>query len=272
MADQPKTPEVKFADLGVRFASAVFLIAVAVLAFWNDIAFATLFVSLGAGLMLWEYRRIVRRGVSLTEPVLWITIIFSVLAVMMTGYISLWGAAIPMAVGVALLAWRDRDNLRWMGPGFVYITLALCVLVDMRRTEETGLLTVLWMILVVVAADVGGYFAGRTFGGPKLWPKVSPKKTWSGAIGGLVLALCVGLVFWVGGWGANLAIILPLSVAVAVASQAGDLLESSIKRHFGVKDSSALIPGHGGLLDRFDGLLGGLLMFGLVERLGLLTG
>ncbi len=272
MPDNSETPSVKFADLGVRVASALFLIIVAVLAFWKNIAFVTLFVGFGAALMLWEFRRLVLGQLSLKDPPLWIMIVSSVLAVEATGYLSLWWAAAPMAMGIVGLFLFDRANIRWMGPGLIYITLALCVLVDMRRAPDTGLLTVLWMILVVVAADVGGYFAGRLIGGPKLWPAVSPKKTWAGAIGGLVLALMVGMVFWLGGWGANLSVILPLSIVVAMASQAGDLLESALKRKFGRKDSSSLIPGHGGLLDRFDGLLGGLLMFGLIERLGLLAG
>lgn len=265
-------PSVKFADLGVRVASAVFLIVIAVLAFWKNIAFMTLFVGIGAALMLWEYRRMVVGRFNLRDPGLWIVLLAAIVAVELTGNWTLWWAALPLGAGVALLFAFDRTHFKWMAPGLLYIVLALCVLVDMRRVPDIGLLVVLWMILVVVAADVGGYFAGRLVGGPKLWPAVSPKKTWSGAIGGWVLALLVGLIFWIGDWGVHSAVILPLSLVIAMASQAGDLLESSLKRHFGVKDSGGMIPGHGGLLDRFDGLLGGLLMFGLVERLGLLAG
>ncbi|MEO0911767.1 MAG: phosphatidate cytidylyltransferase [Pseudomonadota bacterium] len=263
---------VKFADLGVRVASAVFLIIIAVLAFWKNIAFMTLFVAIWTALMLWEYRRMVVGQFTWRDPALWVVVAASILAVELTGNLTLWWAALPLVLGVCALFFVDRAHIIWMAPGLLYITLAMCVLVDMRRVPDVGLVTVLWMILVVVAADVGGYFAGRMIGGPKLWPAVSPKKTWAGALGGLALALLVGLVFYLGGWGANLAIILPLSIAIAIASQAGDLLESALKRHFGVKDSGGMIPGHGGLLDRFDGLLGGLLMFGLIERLGLLTG
>jgi len=124
-----------------------------------------------------------------------------------------------------------------------------------------------WLVLVVVAADVGAYFVGRSVGGPRLWPAVSPGKTWSGALGGVGLAVAVGVsVGHASGWA------LPrtgvLSACVAVASQAGDLLESAVKRRFGVKDASRLIPGHGGVLDRLDGAMGALWFVALYEAMG----
>ncbi len=113
----------------------------------------------------------------------------------------------------------------------------------------------LWLVGVVVASDIGGYFAGRIFGGPKLWPAISPKKTWSGTLGGWGLALGVGFVYWLSGGPVFFFAALLFSVLLAMAAQAGDLFESWLKRKAGIKDSSQLIPGHGGLLDRFDGLL-----------------
>ena len=102
--------------------------------------------------------------------------------------------------------------------------------------------------------DVFGYFAGRTFGGPKFWPSVSPKKTWSGTAAGWVGAGLVGLLFSINtGVGLQL---IGISIAISMASQMGDIAESGLKRKMGVKDSSNLIPGHGGLMDRFDGMLG----------------
>jgi phosphatidate cytidylyltransferase len=115
---------------------------------------------------------------------------------------------------------------------------------------------VLFLFLVVWASDIGAYMAGRALGGPKLWPAVSPNKTWSGAAGGLLAAILVALgtalVFTPG---ASTVAVVAVAALLGVASQAGDLLESAIKRHFDVKDSSRLIPGHGGLLDRLDGVL-----------------
>ena len=263
---------IKFADLGIRVLSAIVLIVLSFLAFWKDIFFVVLLVGAGVGLMLWEYRRLILGELSLQDRPLWIMIGAGAVAVLLTGYMSLWWAVLPIVGGAALLYALDRPHWRWMAPGLLYIVIGMAVLVDLRRAPDTGFETVLWLILVVMAADIGGYFAGRIIGGPKLWPAVSPKKTWAGLLGGLALALCVGLIFWLGGWAANQHIILILSLLVALASQGGDLLESALKRHFGVKDSSSLIPGHGGVLDRFDGLLGALLMFGFLESLSIATG
>ena len=120
--------------------------------------------------------------------------------------------------------------------------------------DDFGALWIIWLLLVVIASDVLGYFAGRTFGGPKFWPAISPKKTWSGTVAGWIGAGLVGLGFMiVTNAGAS---IIPISMALSLASQMGDIAESALKRRMHVKDSSALIPGHGGLFDRFDALLG----------------
>jgi phosphatidate cytidylyltransferase len=119
-----------------------------------------------------------------------------------------------------------------------------------------------WLVAVVVATDVAGYFAGKALGGPKFWPRVSPKKTWSGTAAGWLAAAAVGAVFAAEA-GIGLGVVV-LSVLVSMASQAGDVAESALKRKMGVKDSSGLIPGHGGLFDRFDGMLGAAAMVLLV--------
>lgn len=110
---------------------------------------------------------------------------------------------------------------------------------------------VFWLVAVVVASDVAGYLVGRVVGGPKFWPRISPKKTWSGTIGGWVGAALVGMYF------SSLLNdnLLIASVLLALAAQLGDIAESAIKRRVGVKDSSNLLPGHGGLLDRFDAMI-----------------
>lgn len=127
---------------------------------------------------------------------------------------------------------------------------------------DYGFTWILWLMSVVIATDVFGYLAGRTFGGPKFWPKVSPKKTWSGTTAGWVAAGVVGFIFSVF-TNAGLTIVL-ISMVLSFASQMGDIAESALKRRMGVKDSSTLIPGHGGLLDRFDALLGASLFMLLV--------
>lgn len=120
-----------------------------------------------------------------------------------------------------------------------------------------GLGFLLWLVAVVVASDILGYFAGRILGGPKFWPKVSPKKTWSGTVAGWVGAGLVGAAFTL--WAGGPAWLFLLSALTALAGQMGDIAESAIKRRLGVKDSSHLIPGHGGVLDRFDAVIGAIL-------------
>lgn len=148
------------------------------------------------------------------------------------------------------------------------IQLAVVGLVSMRA--EMGLSWLLWIVGVVIASDIFGYFAGRLLGGPKVWPKISPKKTWSGTVAGWVGAVGMGGLFMLStGIGA---LILPLSVLACIAGQLGDIAESAVKRRFGVKDSSGLIPGHGGVLDRFDALTGALLFVLAVYLLSRITG
>jgi phosphatidate cytidylyltransferase len=131
--------------------------------------------------------------------------------------------------------------------------------------EDYGFKWVAWLVCIVIASDVFGYFAGRLIGGPKFWPKVSPKKTWAGTIAGWVGAAAVGLAFMkttAAGPG-----IIGVSIAVAMAGQLGDIAESALKRKSGIKDSSNLIPGHGGLFDRFDAMLGASIFLLIVGQL-----
>ena len=149
----------------------------------------------------------------------------------------------------ALLLRRERFTFFAFALG---IQVAAYGLVAFRN--ENGFTWLLWLILVVIITDVFGYFAGRTFGGPKFWPAVSPKKTWSGTTAGWIGAGLVGVIFWLS-TNAGFAVVW-ISMILSFASQMGDIAESALKRRMGVKDSSALIPGHGGLFDRFDALLG----------------
>ncbi|PRD34219.1 UNVERIFIED_CONTAM: cdsA [Trichonephila clavipes] len=162
---------------------------------------------------------------------------------------------------------QGRDTALWAGYGLV-ILLAGAALIWLRGLPN-GFLLICWLLAVVIASDVMGYFAGRALGGPKFWPRISPKKTWSGTVAGWIGAALVGAVFAALDRGTGLGLVL-LSPFVAFAGQMGDIAESAIKRRAGVKDSSHLIPGHGGVLDRFDALIfaaivvgaAGLFLFG----------
>src|SRR5262249_50499974 len=143
----------------------------------------------------------------------------------------------------------------WMLAGLVYAGVLLLAPLTLRRDPALGFIALIFLFAVVWVTDIAAYFAGRAIGGPKLWVAVSPNKTWSGALGGALGAVAAALAVC---WAAGLDLAPKLAfvaLALSVASQAGDLLESAIKRHFGAKDASHLIPGHGGLMDRLDGFL-----------------
>ncbi len=163
-------------------------------------------------------------------------------------------AAAGLAVEWAALCRRLRGVRRGAAAlaGVPYVGLATVALLWLRGQGAVGARSVLFLLLVVWASDIGAYLAGRALGGPLLAPTISPGKTWAGAAGGLVAAMLAGLA--VAGWGAAGPALLA-GAALGLAAQAGDLLESAIKRGFRVKDSGSLIPGHGGLFDRLDGVL-----------------
>ena len=164
-----------------------------------------------------------------------------------------------LVLGGAATAWFSRPHWSWNAAGFGYAAAAEIAAIAVRLDRGYGFVALVLILLVVWVTDIGGYFAGRGIGGAKLWPRISPKKTWAGAIGGFVASLAVAAGFAALGVGQPLALVL-LSGLMSIVSQLGDLFESAVKRRFGVKDSSHLIPGHGGLLDRLDGLVAALVL------------
>lgn len=154
--------------------------------------------------------------------------------------------------GIGVL--QDKRLYRWTGIGFVYLGFPILSSYWMVRFLPHGSLLLVWLVLVIIANDVGAYLFGNFLKGPKLAPKISPGKTWSGFLGGIVTAVVVGGVFSYLNQDI-LHVLLYESALFAVVGSCGDLLESLIKRHFKVKDSGKLIPGHGGVLDRLDGFL-----------------
>jgi phosphatidate cytidylyltransferase len=167
---------------------------------------------------------------------------------------TLHAALIALGVGLVAVALLSPERRNWAATGFLYAAAAEIASVLVRQDPGYGFVALFFVLLVVWAADIGGYFAGRGIGGPKLWPKVSPKKTWAGAIGGFAGSLAVAGGFAALGAGKT-GPLLALAAFLSVISQLGDLFESAVKRRFGVKDSSHIIPGHGGLLDRLDGFV-----------------
>lgn len=176
------------------------------------------------------------------------------------GAAAAWVIAFALTGTIADLARGTGARLWWALPGFAILGTALIAFVVLRAAEPHGFETVLWVALVVAAADTGGYFAGRLIGGPKLWPRVSPKKTWAGLGGAVGLAFAVGGAFSWATTGTYFYEVCTVSALAALLAQGGDLGESALKRRFGVKDAGRSIPGHGGVLDRLDGHLAATLV------------
>ncbi len=176
-------------------------------------------------------------------------------------------ALVVLAVGLAAVTLLSRERRIWTATGFVYAAAAETASVLMRLDQMQGFAALMLVLLVVWMTDIGGYFAGRGIGGPKLWPRVSPKKTGAGAIGGFAASLAIASGFAALGLGKTGPLLL-LGAVLSMASQLGDLFESAVKRRFGVKDSSHIIPGHGGLMDRLDGFVAAVVLaafFGLLR-------
>lgn len=256
-------------ELQTRVASAAVLAPIALAALVvGGLPFATL-VAVVAAIGLWEWTGI---GGVPERGLRWAAV-----AIVAAGVLALeladrrWAAGLLIVPAIlALLAGFKWRLLRWIGFGLVYVAVPATGFVLLRQAEApAGWVAVLFILVVVWATDIAAYFAGRGLGGPKLWPRVSPKKTWSGALGGMAAAVVAGgLVAALAGVGSvwsGVALAAPLSIA----AQAGDLFESAVKRSFGVKDSGTIIPGHGGVLDRMDGLFGAAALAWLLATLGL---
>ncbi len=254
----------RWSDLTARVLSAVVLVAIGSLEVWLGGIWFETFIAAACGLMTWELVRMIepqRMGVAVQLGIL--TGVAVILSYHLPPLYKL-----PFLLAPALVGAGQVSHSRGL-----YVLFALWIVgaglgfISIR--ENMGFGWMVWLIAVVVATDVAGYFVGKTIGGPKFWPKVSPKKTWSGTVGGWAAAAMVGGAFAVyGGFGFPLVVV---SVLASMASQAGDIVESAVKRKFGVKDSSNLIPGHGGFLDRFDGMMGAalfVLIAGLVYAPG----
>jgi phosphatidate cytidylyltransferase len=244
--------EGRWSDLTARVLSAAVLVAIGAVEVWLGGLWFEAFIAVACGLMTWELVRMVdpgKPGVAVQLGVL--TGAAVVLSYHLPPLYTLPFLAAPALVGAGQVS-RSKGTYALFA---FWIAAAGLGFISIR--ENMGFGWMIWLIAVVVATDVAGYFVGKAVGGPKFWPKVSPKKTWSGTAGGWVAAAVVGVIFAnYGGFGFLFVVV---SVLASMASQAGDIIESATKRKFGVKDSSNLIPGHGGFLDRFDGMMGAAL-------------
>lgn len=249
----------RFQDLAPRLGTAVFLSVIGGVAIWGGGLWFVGLISVCVGLMIWELATMLRTGPKRAK----LMAVVGGAALFAANILPIgFGLPLLMLVPMAGIAFIRRHRRIMVG-----FTAAI-VLAGLSLTQHLtnfGLVWMIWLIAVVVMSDVAGYFAGRTLGGPKFWPRVSPKKTWSGTVAGWVGAAAVGLIWAIwqdAGWET-----VGISVALAMMAQMGDIAESAVKRKMGVKDSSNLLPGHGGLFDRFDAMLGAALMLLVIESL-----
>lgn len=260
-------------ELRLRIVSAVVLAAVVLgatlLGGWP---FRLLWTAV-AGIVAYEWLAIVSRGNAVAGGI-GVGLAGLALALLPLSDVALAGVA-ALAGFIGALVMPQTTNQRVLEAcGVAYALCFALVTPALRDAPGIGLALIIWTFAVVWFTDIAAYFTGRALGGPKLMPRVSPKKTWSGALGGATAGTLCGTAVWA--WffpdlPAGLAPVLAFSLAASAASQAGDLFESSIKRRFGTKDSSHLIPGHGGFLDRLDGYWAVLVFAGLLlylARLG----
>jgi phosphatidate cytidylyltransferase len=255
----------RFGDLRARVLSALAMLALGGVALWSGGHVLTALVTVLAGLMAWEFQRMQAPGATISPEAFG-----AAAAILVAVFTWTWGGFVSMAglaIGAGLLAARaPRDK----GVSFAYLLMILWAAHGLSVLRDVaGLWVVLWLILIVIGSDVAGYFAGRILGGPKFWPRISPKKTWSGTVAGWLLAAVIGWLFR-DALDMPLGLLVALSVALAFAGQMGDIAESALKRRAGIKDSSGLIPGHGGVLDRFDAMIAVAALALVMLRLGLL--
>lgn len=176
-----------------------------------------------------------------------------------------WWIALTVLAGIGIFAeWVRMSGARplWLIAGLCYAALPSLAAIALRADSRHGFAAIVFVLVIVWASDTFGYVFGRLIGGAKLWPRISPKKTWAGAIGGLIGSALGGAAFGIAGYSALA--LASLGALLAIAAQAGDLLESAIKRRFGVKDSGNLIPGHGGLMDRLDAFVAAVVLAALI--------
>lgn len=242
-------------ELQQRVISAIVLVPIALAAIWFGSVFFAVSVGLVCIVAAWELGRMLEaRPLGLYVIVLVIAAIVPMVVFLLAG--PEWGVA-ALALGAILAAIYDvvtRDMLGTCFLGALYVGLPALALVALRDTDSLGLIAVILVFVTVWATDIGAFFIGRRFGGAKLAPSISPGKTWSGAIGGVVAAILSGMALAGATDSGTVAGMGIVAAVLSLAAQVGDLAESMLKRHAGVKDSGTLIPGHGGVLDRVDGL------------------
>ncbi|HRE60588.1 MAG TPA: phosphatidate cytidylyltransferase [Micropepsaceae bacterium] len=253
-------------NLGVRTISALVLVGIAMVVVYYGEWVLAAWIALAGSRMLFEWYR-------MTVPGRW-------RAALVAGMIGLgvvlvlatldyyWIAVAVVGVGAslaAIVAVLESRNAAWAVAGFVYVALPGVSLIWLREGSVLGAESLLWLLFTVWSTDVCAMLAGAWIGGPRLVPRLSPKKTWAGLVGALLASVICAIVFWLSVPGTQLVPIILAALVLSLIAQIGDLGESAAKRHFHVKDSGSVIPGHGGFLDRLDSLMAASLAYAAVK-------
>jgi phosphatidate cytidylyltransferase len=238
-------------DLGLRVAAAAVLGAIALFAAYRGGALAALLALAASLAVAVEWLLVTGHRAFSTAAI--IAVLLAVISVGVAAFGWLGWAVMLAVLGGAMLGAMERDS--WLGAAVPYAAAIGIGLLALRNDPVLGWPALMFLFATVWATDTAAYFAGRIIGGPKLWPAVSPKKTWSGAFGGLAGGIVAAMLVMMAAGISVTPMLVVVAALLSVVSQAGDLLESAVKRQFGVKDASQIIPGHGGVMDRVDGLL-----------------
>ncbi len=253
----------RWADLRPRVLSAAVMLALGAVEVYLGGWPFLLFIMALVGAMIWELARLSRPNAP--RFALGLAALAAALLFADEGWPNWTGWLLAPIVPIVFLLPLPKLLPPQMAKTCAVVALAIMAaghgLFELRQTS--GTLALLWLLGVVITSDIAGYFVGRIMGGPKFWPAISPKKTWSGTIAGWIGAAALGGAFYALGHGSAALIIA--SPIVAFAGQMGDIAESWVKRRAGVKDSSQLIPGHGGVMDRFDALVGAMVAIAALQ-------
>jgi phosphatidate cytidylyltransferase len=250
-----------WADLVPRLLSAsVIIVVIATALYFGGWVFAVL-AAIVFGITYREWEQMIT--LTPLAPFGMVLIGFLALAAIAFPLYGAVGAIGVMAVAVVVSVFGGRAVAPWRAGGLIFFTAVLVAVLSMRGTDPAGLVAGWYLGIVIALNDTGAFFTGRVIGGPKLAPMISPAKTWSGAIGGWAIGVIAGTIYWIvfvpqSAWWLGLV----FAAILGVVGQAGDLTESAVKRLFRIKDSSDIIPGHGGFMDRLDSVsFGALFLF-----------
>jgi phosphatidate cytidylyltransferase len=247
--------------LRLRILSAVVLVPLALAAVWFGAPWIVIIVAAAGLAMGWEWGRLSGSGRLGPREIMIVAAIILAIGAAAVGRFDL--GVMVAVLGASAASWAGRAERSWTALGTVWIACGCVAFLWLDQPAQGGQWVIFWLLGVVWATDIAAYVAGKSIGGPRLAPRLSPNKTWVGLAGGLIGGLAVGVIAAALAHRAAVPLIA-VSLAASLLAQGGDLAESAAKRHYAVKDTSGLIPGHGGVLDRLDGLLAAALVAALL--------